>query len=214
MKAVIFDMDGVIIDSQSIADKLLAQTAAKFGVKLSQEELHKLHGISFPAFWEYVKETYHLPKSAEYYGKHYDVEEEIRMYKDLLPIKGIPELIKDLKKHEIKLALASSASRYRIQKVLALFHLHDTFEATISYQDVKHAKPDPEIFLNAASKLKVKPEECIVIEDAINGLEAATRAGMKCVLFWHKKKKIKMSFKPTLLLDDLSKIDFVTLTII
>jgi len=211
MKAVIFDMDGVIIDSISISDKLLAQTAKRYGVHLTDRQLHDLHGISGKGFWEYMKKTYNLAKSVEYYVKQYDVEEEIRLYKDLKPIPGITELIDDLKKHNMLLALATSASKYRMNKVLELFHMQNTFDALINADDVTHAKPDPEIFLTAAEKLDVKPEDCIVIEDAVNGFIAATNAGMKCVIFRTKTTLLKDTIKPSLVTDNFAKLDYAVL---
>jgi len=205
-------MDGVIIDSQSIADKLLTQTAKKFGVQVTEQELHSLHGIPIESFWQYVKETYNLPESAEYYGSHYDVEEEIRMYHDLLPIDGIPQLVEDLKSHNVSLALATSASRYRMQIVLDLFEMHDTFDAVVTKDDVTRAKPDPEIFIKAAGLLHIPPSESIVIEDAVNGLVAAHQAHMKCVLYWKKKSKIKSPVQADLITDDFTKINFAKLS--
>jgi HAD superfamily hydrolase (TIGR01509 family) len=208
MKAVIFDMDGVIIDSQSIADTLLAQTAKKFGVHLSEQELHNMHGIPFEIFWQQIKEKYNLPETAEFYGDHYDVEKEIRLYHKLMPIKGISQLLEDLKAHNIPLALATSASRYRMLKVLDIFELRETFAAMVTKDDVTHAKPDPEIFIKAAEKLHIPNKECIVIEDAIHGLKAARLAGMKCVLYWNKTTPVDPSIKPDLLTKDLSEIDY------
>ena len=212
MKAVIFDMDGVIIDSPSISDKLLAQTAKKFGVHFTEKELHNLHGISFPAFWEYVKEKHNLPETAAIIMQATIISKKnYRCIKIFYRLTEVPALLKDLKKHNIRLALASSASRYRIQKILDLFHMEDTFEVTVSYQDVTHAKPDPEIFLKAAEKLKIKPEDCVVIEDAVNGFVAASKAGMKCVLYWVKTTKVKTSVKPSLVIDDFTKLDYAVL---
>lgn len=212
MKAVIFDMDGVIIDSQSIADRLLTQTAMQFGVQLTKTELQSMHGVPIEVFWQHIKEKYNLPESAAFYHSHYDVEEEIRLYHDLMPIVGIPELIEDLKEHNIPLALATSASRYRMQKVLDIFELHDTFDAVVTKDDVTHAKPDPEIFLKAAATLLVHPKDCIVIEDAVNGLLAAKEADMKCVLFYKNKKFTEKQIKPDVLTEDLSKITYQTLS--
>jgi beta-phosphoglucomutase len=208
MKAVIFDMDGVIIDSQPIADKLSTQTAKRFGVHLTEQQLHDLHGGSTQSFWTHIKKTYNLPEPVDYYIDQYDVEKEIRLYKNLKPIKGITELIVDLHEHNVALALATSASLYRMQKVLDLFGMRDTFEAFVCANDVTYPKPDPEIFLKAAGKLNTKPEECVVIEDAINGLLAAHRAGMKCVLYWRKKTPIKTSVAPSLIIKNFTKVTY------
>lgn len=212
MKAVIFDMDGVIIDSQLIADRLLNLTAKRFGVRLTKQELHNLHGVSSQTFWKYVKDTYNLPRTVDYYHKQYDVEEEICMYNDLHPIQGIPELITDLRGHNIPLALATSASKRRMQAVLDLFAMHSSFDVTICADDVIQAKPNPEIFINAADKLQILPKECIVIEDALKGLEAAIRANMKCVLYWKKKQSTYGLKKPNLVTDDFMKINYAVLS--
>ncbi|MEY2832129.1 MAG: hypothetical protein RLZZ574_1387, partial [Cyanobacteriota bacterium] len=80
LKAVIFDMDGVVINSQSIADKLLMETASSFGVVLTREELQRLHGTTLKQFWSYLKLEYKLPETVEFYVAQYDVDREIAAY--------------------------------------------------------------------------------------------------------------------------------------
>lgn len=179
--AVIFDMDGVIIDSHSIAFDLLIETANQFGVTLSIDEIKTWGSLSSRQFWLIVKDKYCLPKSVEFYVNQYDDQEEVGRYNKLGPIIGIPELIKLLKLNNIKLALATSASKLRMNAVVDMFNLRDFFDCLLCDEDVIESKPNPQIFLKSAEYLGVTPELCVVVEDSTNGLIAAKRAGMKTV---------------------------------
>jgi HAD superfamily hydrolase (TIGR01509 family) len=183
MKAVIFDMDGVIIDSQPIADKLLFKTAEKFGVTLTEREMELLVGASLRDFWRYVKDTYSLPLSVKEYAAHYTVDDEIAAYEGLEPIVGIRQLIDDLERNGIQMGLATTASKKRMLAVLDIFELQDFFSATTSDDDVSTSKPHPEVYLTVAKKLGVDPPECIAIEDSERGVQAAKNAGIKCIQY-------------------------------
>ncbi|MFQ5632494.1 MAG: HAD family hydrolase [bacterium] len=111
----------------------------------------------------------------------FDMNEEIRRYAELSPIPGVTELLEDLHNHGIKLALATSGSKVRMEAVLEILDLQTAFTATLSAEDVKNAKPGPEIFLKAAQRLDVSPESCVVIEESADGVTAAKQAGMFCI---------------------------------
>jgi HAD superfamily hydrolase (TIGR01509 family) len=113
----------------------------------------------------------------------YDVEQEIEMYREIGMIPGVLELLAGLRSRGLKTALATSASRHRMQSVIEMFDLAILFDAVVCDEDVKLSKPDPEIFITAAEKLDVMPENCVVIEDSRNGLIAAKKAGMFCIGF-------------------------------
>ena len=183
IEAVIFDMDGVIMDSHAIAQELLCHTAQRFGAPISIEEVKSFGALSSHQFWSAVKAKYGLPEAVEFYVAEYDDREEVKMYRDQGPIEGITDLIVDLHSHRIRLGLATSASRYRMMAVVNMFQLQTYFDAFICGEDVSNCKPDPEVFLTTAARLGAVPECCVVVEDSRNGLIAAKAAGMKCIAF-------------------------------
>jgi HAD superfamily hydrolase (TIGR01509 family) len=174
-------MDGVVIDSYPVSVSLLRAHARRFGVQLSEEDVRLRNGLSGRQFWGDLKERFGLPEPVEVYLESYDVEEEIRRYTDLTPVDGVVELMKDLCAHGVRLALATSGRGKRMHAVLDLFGLRDLLAVTVCVEDVNHPKPDPEIFRVAAKGLGVDPSACLVIEDSDHGVEAAKRAGMRCI---------------------------------
>jgi beta-phosphoglucomutase len=181
MRAVIFDMDGVIIDSHSVAARLLCESANSYGCNLTIEEIKRWGSLSSRQFWQKVKDQYKLTQNTEELILTYDVDREINLYKEIGLISGVRRLLDTLKENDIRTALATSASRKRMNAVLDNFHLGKLFDKCLCDEDVARSKPHPEIFLKAGIALSVRPEECIVIEDSENGKQAALCAGMKCV---------------------------------
>ena len=110
-EAVIFDMDGVIIDSQAAANRALVEAAARHGVRLAVSELEDLVGATPQQFWQYVKWRYALPEAIDYYAESYDENSEIAGYDETLLSPGLDALLADLRSAGISLALATSASR-------------------------------------------------------------------------------------------------------
>ena len=183
MEAVIFDMDGVLIDSHSIATRLLCETANRYGCSLTSDEIRSWGSLSSRQFWTKVKDDFHLPHELNELIQSYDVDKEIESYREIELISGVRDLLIVLRKRGIRTALATSASRKRMNAVLDIFRLREYFDRCVCDDEVEGSKPSPDIFLLAASKLGVNPSQCVVIEDSRNGLLAAQRAGMKCVAF-------------------------------
>ncbi len=182
IKAVIFDMDGVISDTQQLNSELEAQCLKKHGIEIGAEELNKKYaGIPERECAEIIFKIH---------GKEVDldkfVEDKLAKLTEfskgrILAIEGSLELIKNLKENNFRLAVASSSTSEFIDLVLSELKIKDKFEVLTSGQEVKLGKPNPDIFLLTAQKLGVSPSECVVIEDTKNGVMAAKKAGMKCV---------------------------------
>ncbi|MDF2985937.1 MAG: HAD-superfamily hydrolase, subfamily variant 3 [Eubacterium sp.] len=184
IKAFIFDMDGVIIDSEPLhfqSDKLVMK---EFGIDIPDSELMKFVGVTNPKMWADLIKSYNLGASIE---KLLEIQNKYKRelfgQGTLQAISGIPELISDLKERNILLGLASSSSREFIEMILKNLNIYDYFDIVISGEEVKNSKPAPDIFLKAAEGLGVKPSECIVLEDSGHGVNAAKAAGMKCIAF-------------------------------
>jgi beta-phosphoglucomutase len=188
MKLVIFDMDGVLVDSETIYHQFHPYYfSTKLGIDLSQEEVDALTGVASREIYRHYKALYpeKLPLEAEVY-----VEQEY----DLLMVKfatlnpfpvidGIPELLEILQQQGYRIALSSSNQRRMVDLCLRRSGLSTYFENVLSGEDVAKAKPDPEIFVRQAEYFGVPVEECLVIEDSTNGCRAAKAAGMPCFGF-------------------------------
>ena len=182
-EAVIFDMDGVIIDSQAAANRALVEAAAKHGVRLAVSELEDLVGASAQQFWHYVKERYRLPETIAYYAASYDEDSEIAGYDETLLSPGLDELLNELRGGGISLALATSGSRRRMNAVVEMYGLARWLDVALCGEDAACEKPAPDLFLAAASALSVSPAACLVVEDSTPGIAAAQAAGMTVVGF-------------------------------
>ena len=172
-------MDGLLVDSEPVHARNSLQALEKQGVKISEQE--------FYAHWTRAGKTIH--HFNEERGAKVDIskyrKDKQEAYLDLVkthlkPMPGALQKVRELKKH-FKLALVSASTGEEVRIILEHVGLQNTFDLIISADDVKNPKPAPDAFLLAASKLDVRPEECLVLEDAWKGVEAAHRAGMKVV---------------------------------
>ncbi|GAA0076687.1 HAD family hydrolase [Clostridium sp. CTA-5] len=184
IKAIIFDMDGVIVDSECIYFDIEREVFSHFKIDISREEHEGFVGCSLENMWDKIIKDRSLEICKEdtvNYHRQY-VMKHMEGLK-LVPTKNVKEFISDIKDKNIQVALASSSTRDLISLILNKLELRNLFDVIVSGEDVKQSKPNPEIFLKAAKFLKVNPDECIVIEDSSNGVKAAKEAGMKCIGF-------------------------------
>jgi len=175
-------MDGVIVISEPIYVAIEKEMFKDLGLDIGDEEHGGLAGMTIEGMWALVKERHGLTKSIEEL-----VEQGEKMYMDKLQqsdleaVKGVRRLIKNLKERGIKLAVATSSPRSRMELILGKLEVAMLFDEMVCADDITNGKPDPEIYLKAAEKLGVRPEDCVAIEDARNGVVAAKDAGMKVV---------------------------------
>jgi beta-phosphoglucomutase family hydrolase len=198
-KAVIFDMDGVIAETEHVHIGAEKQTMLKYGIEISEDELHEYTGTTAKVMFTSLIEKYKLNTT---FDRIFKEKEEILfrlLEEDVQPTKGVIDLLRKLKKMKIKLAVASSSHKRMIEYVLKKLKIIDLFDSIVGAEDIDRSKPDPEIFLISAKRLNVKPEECTVVEDSKLGVEAAKKAGMKCLGY----------VNPSSGKQDLSKADFV-----
>lgn len=208
VKAVIFDMDGVLVDSQPIHYKADMIALEKLGVNVSLEQLQKYTGTSNPNRFARFKKDFGIAQSVE----EITVLQESIIFdliakNDLQPIKGVKQLLDNLKLHNLNLAVASSSSHRFIDAVLTKINIKDYFDIIVSGEDLKNSKPAPDIFLATANKLNITPADCIVIEDSENGVLAAITANMKCIGYINPNSGNQDLTKATLIVDDFTKID-------
>lgn len=198
-------MDGVIIDSEPLHFESDRMVMREFGVELTDEELNRYVGVANPQMWAELKDKYNINLTIDELLERQHAN-KLKLLKEiqLETISGIDELILDLQKKGIAIALASSSSREFIELVLKKLGIIDCFQVIVSGDDVEKGKPEPDIFLKAAELLKVAPENCIVLEDSEHGVNAAKKAGMKCIGF----------INPNSGNQDLSKADKIVSTLV
>ena len=208
LKAVIFDMDGVIVDSEPLHMKAERMTLAPYGIKLDEKELQKYMGRTPRVLLEDVIEKYRLNTTIEeIYPAH--KKNLLALYKnevELIP--GVLELITELDREGVALALASSSDRILILSVIEKFQLSDFFKVIVSGEEVENVKPAPDIFLKTAEELGYFPEECVVIEDSGAGVKSAKSAGMVCVGFRSPHSKGQDITEAELIIDNFSEINY------
>ena len=206
LKAVIFDLDGVIADSMQLHFEAEKKTLLKYGISATTEELAAHTGNKVIIKFSAMLEKYKVKANPEDILKIHMAESYEYIKKNVAPVNGVLNLINDLRGERIKLAVASGSPRIFVDFILKKFNMAHLFGVVVTADDVTNAKPSPEIFLQAAKKLKHKPEDCVVIEDAPNGIRAATLAGMKCVAITttHKRKEIEEADKVISAFNELS----------
>lgn len=189
-KGVIFDLDGVIVDTPRFHYIAWRKLANNLGFDISLEQNESLKGVS---------RVHSLRQILNWGNKEVSEEEFERLMKeknedylssissmsegDLLP--GVGKILEYLSEHNIPFALGSASKNAR--PIVRSLEIHDRFVAIVDGNDVTKAKPDPEVFLIAANKLNLKPEECVVFEDSVAGIEAANKAGMTSIGIGDKK---------------------------
>jgi HAD superfamily hydrolase (TIGR01509 family) len=183
IRAVIFDMDGVIADSEPIHILAEKELFLPYDVLLSDEELHGFMGTGIESMLKKLVDAYAVQVNPiKLYEKH-KANLLKRMQNGLLPIPGSLELIRRLADFGILLGLATSSFRDMVRLVLQKFGIENCFHAVVTVDDISRSKPDPEIFLATADRLGVSPHGCLVVEDSTNGVLAAKAAGMTCIGF-------------------------------
>lgn len=184
IKALVFDMDGVIIDSEPIHIDLTVQVLRDVGAEPHPDEIYEFIGVRNEEMWTTLISRHGIKESVGQLlerQKAYKIE---RFFDSRLePIDGIPDLIQKACSLGMKIALATSSPRYFAEHVLKNVGILSYFDALVTADDISHSKPDPEIYLKAARALNLEPGMCVAIEDAYLGIQSARGAGMKCIAF-------------------------------
>ncbi|XCF07556.1 HAD family phosphatase [Tamlana crocina] len=193
LKAVIFDMDGVIIDSEPLHNKAYHDMFDEIGIEVSAEMYQSFTGQSTINICKRLCDHFNLEQTPEHLvslkRKHY--KRFFESDSELTLIDGVLDLIQDYHNNGVTLVLGSSASMGGINQIFERFDLNQYFKAKFSGGDLKQSKPHPEIFLKSAEATGYNKEECLVIEDSTNGVEAAKAAGIFCVGYdsFHSKNQ-------------------------
>lgn len=207
IKAVIFDMDGVISDTQKLHGAVESEFLARFGVNLTINELEKKYaGVSTKKFFTELLEGKATTEQIEELLEEKSKLMVPRAKEKVDDVPGSIKLIKQLKENNYPLAVASASVIEYVNAVLETLNIKQFFDAVLSTDMVKKGKPAPDVFLKAAELLKVKPENCLVIEDGRSGMIGAKAAGMKCIGL--VKDRNETDYYPaTVLVESLKEVD-------
>jgi HAD superfamily hydrolase (TIGR01509 family) len=181
LQAVIFDMDGEIVDSEPLHKKTERVTLSPYGISPSDEELNSYMGTEARVLLSNYIEKYALPVAfADLYAAYRG--NLIRIFEDEIePIPATLRLIRGLEASGTAMAVGSSSHRALVELVLRKLEIGGAFSAVVTGEDAPRSKPHPDIFLEAARRLGVEPGACLVIEDSSNGVRAAKAAGIRCL---------------------------------
>jgi len=178
----IFDWDGVVIDSSSHHEESWERLAAETGFALPPDHFKKGFGM---------KNAFIIPKLLKWAEAPDDIRRlslrkeelyrEIVVERGIAPLPGVTGWLEELRRCGIPCAIGSSTERLNIDTILGVLGIGHYFSAIVSADDVSHGKPDPEVFLTAAQRIEREPARCVVFEDALVGIEAAHRGGMKVI---------------------------------
>ena len=183
IKGAVFDMDGLMFDTENLTYKLQRDILVEAGLEFSLDDYKKTIGkrlADLPVlFYDLFGESYDFDRfRLECRNAYIKYTEEYGV-----PVKdGLFELLDKLKEKDIKIALATSTTRRSAERTLKIAGVFDYFDELVCAEDVKNGKPDPEPFLKAAEKLSLEPSECMALEDSVNGIKSAYLAGMKTVM--------------------------------
>ncbi len=208
--SVLFDMDGVLMDSQPMHYDADIVTLGHYGVEICASDVEKYAGTTNLDRYTKYKEEYGIDASVKEMVSFREqcIMKFVKEY-PLEPISGIVELLKSVEMVGLKTAVASSSSYDFIYAVLDRLNIRKYFDDVVSGEAMENGKPAPDIFIEAASILESAFDECVVVEDSHNGVLAGVRAGMKVIGYINPSSGMQDLSIATVVIDDFNKIDGV-----
>jgi beta-phosphoglucomutase family hydrolase len=209
LRAVIFDMDGLMVDTEYLHHTSFKKVLEQYGVNPVPNIHGVIHvsGVSAEANWELFKEKYNFnADTAELTRSKHKIHLKL-LKNNVVPMPGLFELLKDIKEHGYRISIASSSALEQINLIVNRLGITNFFDAITSGEEVTSGKPAPDIFLKAAAKLGIEPTQCVVLEDAMNGMKAAKAANMHAVVVPNKFTKHENFDTADLIVASLKELD-------
>lgn len=193
IKGVLFDMDGVLVDSEAYICKAGMMMFREKGLKVSEEDFKPFIGMGENRYLGGVAEKYNLEHDIEEIkARAYEIYDEL-VKDELQPLPGVIQFIEKCRLKDLKLAVATSADETKMLiNLREMGFTEDDFDALINGLMVDRKKPDPEIYIKAAHAMELKAKDCLVVEDAVSGVKAAKAAGSKCLAVMSSFNEIEL----------------------
>jgi HAD superfamily hydrolase (TIGR01509 family) len=188
IKTIIFDMDGVLINSEPVSRKVEKKLYDKYNIPYNEELIESLVGKRIENYWESIFNYYGIEPIAvnriakEHEKKYLALKDEVKL------MDHVEKWLKQFKNEGFKVYIASSSHVKIIEKMIKKFVIEEYIDGYVGGKLVKSGKPNPDIFEKVLEMSEMKANECIVFEDSANGIEAATSAGIKCIGFNNKNQ--------------------------
>jgi len=189
IEAILFDLDGTLVDSMGIWKQIDVEYLGKFGIEVPKGLQDKIEGMSFSETANYFKNTFHIPQTIEEMKNTWNFM-AYEKYRLEVPLKeGALEFLQYLKEHHIKAGIATSNSRELVNISVESLHVDGYFQSIRTACEVNKGKPAPDLYLRVAQDLDVEPECCLVMEDLPAGILAGKNARMRTCAIWDKNSE-------------------------
>jgi beta-phosphoglucomutase len=205
LEAVIWDMDGVLADTASYHFLAWKETFAKRGINFTEADFRLGFGIRNDAIIRNTLGEKTTDDEIATIAREKEITFRRLIGQDIKPLPGVLELLSQLHEKGIKMAIASSTVIENIRLIVGSLGIGKYFQAIITGHDVTEGKPSPQVFLVAAQRLGVEPQNCLVFEDAVAGVKAAKSAGMHCVAITSSHPREKLA-EADLIVDSLAEV--------
>ncbi len=183
LKHIIFDCDGVLVDSEPLSMRADVLLLKRYGIEISEAEAHqRFVGTTFQAMLDMMSRQFGttFPPDLDQVKNH--MVEELYLA-ELQAVAGVNEVLRAIKTKGLSMSIASNSPKKRVELAVALTGIASYFEAITSFEDVARGKPAPDVFLKSAERAGAAPLQCLVIEDSLTGATAALAAGMRTIGF-------------------------------
>ncbi|NLO30177.1 MAG: HAD family phosphatase [Methanosarcina mazei] len=207
LKAIIFDMDGVLVDSMRFQADAWAKAFQDAGINIVREDIYELEGSNDKRLIKSIFKEARKEPEPEHFERLPEKKRDLLEFDRIKPFEGIPECLDELKRH-FRLAMGSGSNRNTVGKIVDKF-FSGYFDVVINGSDLERGKPDPDPYLKALEMLGLTKNECMVIENAPLGITAAKRAGLYCVAVASMLEPEKVQHADLVLEDHASLFDYL-----
>ncbi|MGM0411479.1 MAG: HAD family hydrolase [Bacillota bacterium] len=204
---MIFDMDGVIVDSEPLHYEVNKEIFSELDIEVSKSEYNSYIGTSNQEMWELITERHNLEESPKKLTK---LQQEKNLEHvnngEVMAVDNVVKVINEIADSELKLALGSSSPEKLIYAVISFLNIKDLFQVIESGENVSNGKPAPDLFLKIARDLDITSDNILVIEDSHNGVKAAKKAGMNCIAYKNENSGNQDLSPADLIIDDFNEL--------